>query len=175
MEEELRQTSRIMFNLVAAARVNGVLCARHETTLRSALIAWRAFFDFDEESSQADALLMSLAVGRSPSAQQSDRRLHLMANAVRHLRPVALTGAMRRWSQNVSAIARDAQRASSAFHLTEGKWALQRAMSLERATKLRLVGGVLRWWQQGELAHGWARWQAAMAAMGASPYVQISE
>ena len=76
-----------------------------------------------------------------------------------HLQPAALQWALGTWSRAAASIDKVAATAA----LLEGKRAIQKAATLDAAHREQIVRGVLRWWRQGDLARGWAQWQAAAA------------
>ena len=81
-----------------------------------------------------------------------------------HLRPAAMQHALSTWSRAAAALQAESARAAHSASALQGKWAMQKAFHLEAASAGRLIRGVLRWWQNGDLQRCWGIWREAMRA-----------
>jgi hypothetical protein len=107
------------------------------------------------------------AVGAHHSAVHARRAAHggdLLEAALAHMRPAILGRAMNEWVRAVAAIDQDHSRMAHTQTAIHGKWALQRAFTLEQYARERLTKSILRWWQHGDLSRGWQLWRNALSA-----------
>lgn len=137
---------------LAAVRVRAVLFAQHEACLRTAMRDWHTA-----------SLLALIDVGNPNALKRS--QLEFMEDVLIRLQPSALAWAMRAWVRAVTEMEREQARASRLSTIQHGKWALQRAFSVEQQTRERLTHSILRWWLHGELAQSWRKWREACMMM----------
>ena len=153
---------RAQFQIGVAARVRAVVLARHETCLRRALHEWRA-----ANAAIGVAATVNNSTEFVPHPPASGGFLEVV---LARLVPASLQWALGEWSRACAEMGR----AASASALIEGKWAMQKAATLDAAHRDQLVKGVLRHWQQADLVHGWIRWQTAAALMSTPTHVRVS-
>ena len=171
--------------LAAASRIRAVVSSRREQSIRCAILRWCERVELlnavdavtPAEVVDEDEYLRSLGhdVGRSGTVANVKHEVGgadggpLLEAVLAHLRPAALQHALSTWSRATAALQMSQTRAAHSASALEGKWALQRAFKMETASAGRLIRGVLRWWQNGDLSKAWATWRSAAQALGSLP------
>ena len=139
--------------LMAAMRLRTLLHSRLDVRVQAAMLKWKYALQLVEDA------------GNTNSLQKAG---DLLEAALHHLRPAVLGRAFRMWAYMLAAMQREIQReeahASHTMQVQHGKWAMQRAFSLELSTREKMTKSILQWWEHGELSRGWSRFLTALAA-----------
>ena len=169
-DEKVLAHSDNLLKLGAAARVQTLLYARHDAILRSVLLQWQRNLAGLHDRGRQSLLVMRQLPGDEPLPPLPvDPALEPHSNFLEmvllHLQPSALSRALGEWARAVALVDRQKARAEQQQTVLHGKWAIQRAFSVEQQTREKLTHSILRWWFHGELARGWRLWSEGCASV----------